>query len=487
VVEPLYMYWPADRPAPSTPIASGYALRPFRPGDEGAHIALLASADLGNWDLARLKQHILSDPLSPDGIFFVTRDGVPVGCASVHDRTPPRARKRVGELGWLAVHPDHRGCALGAAVCAAAIQHLLARGFEFIRLQVDESRPAAVKTFLKLGFLPVLRNAPVRARWQALWAKLDWDQCDAAPLRKVTRDVTTCAHSRFNAPTLSVSCGETFLAETELCSGDWLTSIDDRWRPGIGFGPNPTVVVEIDGAQPGDVLAVQVDAVQPDELGYTGFGPGVTPFPDWIRHVEWGVVTRTVRIRDGFVEWSDDLKLPIQPMIGTLGTAPAIEVFSNAWPGQHGGNMDAQEVRPGATVYLPVSVPGALLHIGDVHAIQGDGEICCGGGIECRSEVTLTVGLAPGPERMAWPRIVDDTHLTAVGCARPAEDAFRIATEQLIYWLADSYDMDERDAFLLLGQVLEARCTQFVDPLYTYVAKIQRGYLLRGVNAAPVE
>jgi amidase len=303
------------------------------------------------------------------------------------------------------------------------------------------------------------------------------DKRDVTSIRKVTHDVTYCTHSRFNKPTLTVSCGETFIAETELCTGDWLKSIDDRWEPGVGFGPNPTVVVEIDGAQPGDMLAVYIDDVQPDELGYTGFAPGQNPFPDWIRHVEWGVVTKTVRIRDGLIEWSDDLKLPIRPMIGTLGTAPAVEVFSNAWPGQYGGNMDVQEVCPGATVYLPVNVPGALLHIGDVHAIQGDGEINCGGGIECRSEVTLTVNLEPKPERMSWPRIVDDTHLIAVGCARPAEDAFRIATEQLIYWLADSYNMDERDVFLLLGQVLEARCTQFVDPLYTYVAKINRKYL----------
>lgn len=293
----------------------------------------------------------------------------------------------------------------------------------------------------------------------------------------VTRDITYCEHSRYNTPTLTIPAGATFVAETELCSGDWLQSIDDRWEPGIGFGPNPAVVVEITGAGPGDMLAVHVDDIQVDELGYTGFGPGRNPFPDWIRHVEWGTVTRTVRIRDGFVEWSDDLRLPVQPMIGTLGTAPAIEVFSNAWPGRHGGNLDAQEVCAGATLYVPVNVPGALLHIGDVHAIQGDGEINCGGGIECRAVVTLTVQTESMPARMSWPRIENETHLIAVGCARPAEDAFRIATEQLVYWLADDHGMDERDAFLLLGQVLEARCTQFVNPIYTYVAKINRKYL----------
>ena len=297
-------------------------------------------------------------------------------------------------------------------------------------------------------------------------------------MRRVTREVTYCVHSRFNEPSLTVAPGETFVAETELCSGDWLKSIDDLYEPGIGFGPNPTVVVAIEGAQPGDMLAVHIEDIVPDELGYTGFGPGANPFPDWIRHKEWGVVTKTVRIRDGWVEWSDDLKLPVQPMIGTLGTAPAVEVFNNGWPGRNSAaTWTCRSCGPGRRCYLPVYVPGALLHIGDVHAIQGDGEINSGGGIECRSVVTLTVDVEPRPERMTWPRIVDETHLTAVGCARPAEDAFRIATEQLIYWLADDYGMDEREAFLLLGQVLEARCTQFVDPLYTYVAKIRREYV----------
>jgi acetamidase/formamidase len=284
-------------------------------------------------------------------------------------------------------------------------------------------------------------------------------------------------HSRFNKPSLSVSPGETFLAETELCTGQWLQSVDDCWSPEKSQGPNPTVCVEIQDAKPGDMLAVHIEGIEPGPVGYTGFAPGMTPFPDWIRHKGWGVVTKTVAIQDGVIEWSDDLKLPVRPMIGTLGTAPAREVFSNAWPGRHGGNMDAQEVTTGATVYLPVYVPGALLHIGDVHAIQGDGEINCGGGIECRSEVTLTVEVEAQPERMVWPRIVDASHITAVGCARPAEDAFRIAVEQLIYWMADEYGYEETEAHLLLGQVLEARCTQFVDPLYTYVAKIRHEYL----------
>jgi acetamidase/formamidase len=295
-------------------------------------------------------------------------------------------------------------------------------------------------------------------------------------MKKATRDVVYNELSRFNTPSLIVEPGETFIVATELCTGPWLKSLADTWSPEISSGPNPAVCIGVRGARPGQALRVTIEAIKTDELGYTGFAPGQTPFPDWIRRREWGVVTRTVRICNGFVEW-DDLRIPVRPMIGTLGVAPAREVFATTWPGPFGGNMDVQEVEAGATVLLPVYVPDALLHVGDVHAVQGDGEINCGGGIECRGEVTLRIDLADKPERMQWPRIVNDTHLVAVGCARPAEDAFRIATEQLIYWLADEHGLDVKEAHLLLGLVMEARCTQFVDPLYTYVAKIARQYL----------
>lgn len=296
-------------------------------------------------------------------------------------------------------------------------------------------------------------------------------------MKRVTRDRVYRVHSRFNEPSLTVAPGEVFLVETELCSGPWLRSVEDVYSPEKASGPNPTVVVAVEGATPGQCLAVEILDVVPDDVGYTALSPGCNSFPDWIRHRAWGLVTRTVRIRDGYVEWSDDLRLPIAPMVGTLGTAPAEEIFTNAWPGRHGGNMDAQEVCRGATVYLPVYVPGALLHVGDVHAIMGDGEINGGGGIECRAEVTLRVELVERPERMTWPRIANDEHIMTVGCARPAEDAFRLAVEQMIYWMADTYDFQEQEAFLLLGQILEARCTQFVDPLYTYIAKVRREYL----------
>ena len=87
---------------------------------------------------------------------------------------------------------------------------------------------------------------------------------------------------------------------------------------------------------------------------------------------------------------------------------------------------------------------------------------------ERRAEVTLRVDLLPRPVRMAWPRLEDATHNGTAGCARPAEDAFRTAVDQLIYWLADRYGMPEPDAPLPLGHVLEAPRTPSVDPPYSY-------------------
>jgi acetamidase/formamidase len=134
-------------------------------------------------------------------------------------------------------------------------------------------------------------------------------------------------------------------------------------------------------------------------------------------------------------------------------------------------------VTTGATVHLPVYVPGALLHVGDMHAIQGDGEICGAGGIETEGVVRLSCSLAPKPGAMNYPRIENDTHIIATGIAKPAEDAFRLALENLILWMEESYSFERGEAFMLLAQVMEARCTQFVNPTFTYVAKIEKKYL----------
>ena len=201
-------------------------------------------------------------------------------------------------------------------------------------------------------------------------------------MQLITRDtaIYNC-QSKDNAPAAKVQPGEVFCVETQLCGGGWLKSYEDRWSPAITKGPNYCNVVEVEGAQPGQLLEVTILSVETEELGYTGFAGWRNDLSQMIIPNDWDIVTKTVHIRDGFVEWSDNLKLPVIPMVGVVATAPEGESITNAIATRHGGNMDLQEVCPGTTITLPVEVAGALLHIGDVHAIMGDGEIC-GTGVE---------------------------------------------------------------------------------------------------------
>ncbi|MCI0439522.1 MAG: acetamidase/formamidase family protein, partial [Chloroflexi bacterium] len=124
-----------------------------------------------------------------------------------------------------------------------------------------------------------------------------------------------------------------------------------------------------------------------------------------------------------------------------------------------------------------VSVPGALLHIGDMHARQGDGEICGAGGIEAGGRARIRCELTERPKNMTWPRITNDTHIMTAAMARPAEDAFRTALSEMILWLEEDYGFTRGEAYLFLGQVLEARCTQFVNPTFSYVCKVNKRWL----------
>lgn len=296
-------------------------------------------------------------------------------------------------------------------------------------------------------------------------------------MQTARRDPIYTEHSRFNKPHITVQPGERFRVKTELCSGQWLQSPADLWDPSKTEGANPCVCISIAGAEPGDMLAVTVDSMRVHSLGYTGFHGDNHTLAHRILRRPWGLTTKTVTIRDGWVEWDAHKRLPVRPMIGTLGTAPEREVISNSSGGPHGGNMDAQEITTGATVYLPVMIPAGLLHVGDAHALQGDGEINGGGGIECRADLEMTAWVRPRFPSMQWIRAENADYLFTVACCTTAEESFYQAAGELLRWLVEAYSMSAEEAYLLLGQVMEARCTQFVNPTRTYVCKVRREYL----------
>jgi acetamidase/formamidase len=171
--------------------------------------------------------------------------------------------------------------------------------------------------------------------------------------------------------------------------------------------------------------------------------------------------------------------LPMSPMHGTVGVAPAGgEVRSSLVPDAFGGNLDTPEMRAGTTCYLGVNVPGALLSLGDGHARQGEGETC-GVAVECAMNTVLLVDLIKGSGVPAtpWPRLENDAYIMSAGSARPLEDAFRIAQHDMVSWVAALCGLDPIDAYQFVTQAVESPLANVVDTNYTSIAKMPKRYL----------
>jgi amidase len=279
----------------------------------------------------------------------------------------------------------------------------------------------------------------------------------------------------------TVTPGQIFEVESPININDGvITHVGQQLTPAdvtLPFVNGATGPIEVAGAEPGDMLTIEVLEMTLEGLGFTSLWPGIGIFPDWVRRQEFGIQTRVVEVSDGVVHWSEKVKLPVQPMIGVAGVAPVLGAVPTVDNGPNGGNLDAQEVGPGNAISFRVHQPGAHLFLGDCHAIQGDGECNGMGAIEVGALLKVRVTVAKAPARMTWPRVDTPSHIGTIGCARPLEDAMRIAFEEMVFWLADDYGIPEPEAYMLLGQVAEARCTQMVNPKYTYICKIAKSVL----------
>jgi acetamidase/formamidase len=246
----------------------------------------------------------------------------------------------------------------------------------------------------------------------------------------------------------------------------------------------------VDGADPGDTLAIHFISIEPSRDWASSctvdlFGALSTthqtatlhdPLPErvWIYEVDRSARTVTYRATEG----DHVAVLPLDPMHGTVGVAPAsFEARSSLVPDSHGGNMDTPEMRAGVTCYLGINVEGALFSIGDGHCRQGEGETC-GVAVEAAMDTVIAIDLVKG-RATPWPRLESDTHVMSTGSARPLEDAFRIAHADLIAWIGEEYGLEALDAYQLLTQVSESPVANVVDPNYTFLAKIAKSYLPR--------
>lgn len=281
-------------------------------------------------------------------------------------------------------------------------------------------------------------------------------------------------------PVLHIDPGTVLISETN--KGGYFT------REGGAF-PGEVGPIYINGATTNDILVIRVVEITPNfETAASNIGPNFgglsadprvrmlnDPIPS-VRYV-WDLdlekMTGTTRLPESEM---GSITIDLKPMLGRVSVAPrGEEAFGNLWPGDFGGNMDAQEIRPGATVYLPIFHDGAYFYFGDVHARQGYGEVN-GSGLETSADVVLEIDVIKG-KTIDWPRIENDDYIMVAGSARPLIDAFRLAHIELIEWMEEDYGFGRWDAYQLLGQLAESTVANIVDPIYTVVAKFPKEYL----------
>ena len=306
-------------------------------------------------------------------------------------------------------------------------------------------------------------------------------------MKTATRETLYYEHSAANPVTLTVDPGEWFEVQTQMNRGPDAALVPHDIRELYNTyrsddqptdrGNASSGCIYVNGTKPGDMLTVHIGEIQTHPVGWTRYAGSTGAMPGYLGPSNIGPQFRICRIQNQQIIWNDKLSFPLEPMLGVVGVAPGREARHNGWAGMWGGNFDIQEVTTGAQLHLEVNHPGALLHVGDMHARQGDGEICGGGGIETGGSVKIMVEVSTKPPEMTWPRIENATHIMTTGIDKPAEDAFRIALSEMILWLEASYGMEQGEAFIFLAQCLEARVTQFVNPTYSYICKVNRKYL----------
>jgi len=292
----------------------------------------------------------------------------------------------------------------------------------------------------------------------------------------------TTFHNYFSSklePVLHVAPGDTI--ETWSVDAGGFDASGKRRSP----GGNPlTGPFFVDGAWPGDTLVVKLNrvrltrdtAVSGDQIVPTALGPGYYRdlkfdekfSSEWTLDRAAGVARLT--------KPSEHLKnytVPLKPMLGCIAVAPPQEMsFRSGYLGAWGGNMDFSQLGEGATVYLPVLHPGALLFLGDGHAAQGDGELT-GDALETSMEFSISVELVKS-KSVPQPRAENAQFRMASGIANSLNDALQQATTNLSRWLADDYKLTPNEVAIVLGTAIQYQIAEVVDPLVHVVAKIDK-------------
>jgi len=291
-------------------------------------------------------------------------------------------------------------------------------------------------------------------------------------MQKVSRDTVVYSMSAENKPVLHADPGTQVLFETWDALHGQISNADNGFdgldweRVNPASGP-----VYINGAQVGDVLSVRIDKIEVEQTGVVVCGKGMG--------VMGGVLqdsaTKILPIENDMAIFSDEIQIPLNKMVGVIGVAPEGDAIPCGAPDLHGGNMDCKEIKEGATLLLPVNVPGALLALGDLHAVMADGEIGVTG-LEVSGSVTVTVDVIKN-KTLPLPMIINENHVMTLASDADLDTAVEMAVANMVEYLTKEQGFAAEDAVMLTSLVGDVKICQVVDPKKTIRVEFPKKHL----------
>lgn len=279
------------------------------------------------------------------------------------------------------------------------------------------------------------------------------------------------------APVLRVASGDRVNVQTMIAGGlgrlRMLGVADAEFPAGLraveqaitdrGPGAHPmTGPIHVEGAEPGDMLEVRFLSIgYLHTFGMNAFAPGGGTIPDEFPYAKLKLLRWPAGATE--VEFGPGITLPLAPFFGSVGVAPPPQSgrLSSRQPGWHAGNLDNKDLVAGSTLYVPVHVPGALLSIGDGHAMQGHGEVS-GTALETSLTGQIEVRLHKG-QRLKWPRAETPTHYISMGLHEDLDEANKLAVREMVEFLVATKKLSRDDAYMLCSLAADLHVTQSVD------------------------
>lgn len=271
----------------------------------------------------------------------------------------------------------------------------------------------------------------------------------------------------------NVKLGEVFKVMTNDCFYQQITN-EEQVLEEIDYDLiNPaTGPIFIEGAEKGDLLKVKVLDIEVSDKGISMAVPG----EGVLGSEEFNSIVKVIPIEDGNAKLFG-LHIPVVPMIGVIGLAPAEKDgdWGTASPWKHGGNMDTSEIKKGSILYLPVNQTGALLALGDLHAAMGDGELCFTG-LEIPGVVTLEVDVIKDTH-IEWPLLETEKETMVIASGDNIEQAISNGTKEVVHYLMWNLKLKFEEAYLLSSLVSNVKVSQVVDPKKTIRISIPKNIL----------